>query len=388
MLVLMKVTPFTPFSRRRFLATSALGAAGLSLGLQAAPGDLLPRGRKLGVALVGMGSYAGGQLAPALLETELCELRGVVTGDPKGKGRRYAADHGFSEKSIYSYETMHRIADNAEIDIIYVVTPPGLHKRDVLVAAAAGKHVICEKPMAGTVADCDEMIAGCDRAGVRFSIGYRLHFHPYHQRVLEIAANREWGGAPAMTGGFAYRMGGRRTWRMDKKLGGGGQLMNVGIYVIQSALMAKGEIMPTTITAHEDPKNRPELFNEVEDTMRFQLDWADGSRLEGVSSGDFGQNDFIATALDRKIEIGPAFSYGGLRMTEDGRAFEPINRFNQQAHQMDGFAAAILQDEPSTVPAAMGRRDIVITSAIYESAASGKPVNLSVPTNGLSVGMR
>ena len=146
--------------------------------------------------------------------------------------------------------------------------------------------------------------------------------------------------------------------------------------------------MPTTITAHEDPKNRPELFNEVEDTMRFQLDWADGSRLEGVSSGDFGQNDFIATALDRKIEIGPAFSYGGLRMTEDGRAFEPLNRFNQQAHQMDGFAAAILQDEPSTVPAAMGRRDIVITSAIYESAASGKPMNLSVPTNGLSVGMR
>lgn len=377
MMLRMSVTPLNPISRRHFIGASALGAAGLSLGLQANPRDLLPKGRKLGIALVGMGAYAGRQLAPALMQTELCELRGVVTGDPSGKGKRFASEYGFSENNIYDYATMHRIADNPEIDIVYVVTPPGLHKRDVLIAAAAGKHVICEKPMAVSVAECDEMIAACDKAGVRFSIGYRLHFHPYHQRVKEIAAQDEWGAAPAMTGGFAYRQGDRRTWRMDKALGGGGQLMNVGIYVLQSALMAKGEMMPTTITAHEEPKSRPELFNEVEDTMRFQLDWADGSRLEGVSSGDFGQNDFIATTADKKVEIGPAYSYGGLRMSEDGAAFDPLNGFNQQAHQMDGFAAAILQNEPSIVPAAMGRRDIVLTSAIYESAATGKPVKVS-----------
>ncbi|MDA8527212.1 Gfo/Idh/MocA family oxidoreductase [Opitutaceae bacterium] len=373
----MSATPLPPISRRHFIGTSAMGAAGLSLGLQASPRDLLPQGRKLGIALVGMGAYAGRQLAPALKQTELCELRGVVTGDPAGKGQRFASEYGFSEKNIFDYETMHRIADNPEIDIVYVVTPPGLHKRDVLVAAGAGKHVICEKPMAVSVAECDEMIAACNKAEVRFSIGYRLHFHPYHQRVKEIAAHGEWEAAPVMTGGFAYRQGDRRTWRMDKALGGGGQLMNVGIYVLQSALMAKGEMMPTTILAHEEPKSRPELFNEVEDTIRFQLDWADGSRLEGVSSGDFGQNDFIATTPHKNVEIGPAYSYGGLRMSEDGKAFAPLNGFNQQAHQMDGFAAAILQDEPSTVPAAMGRRDIVLTSAIYESAASGKPVKVS-----------
>ncbi|GAB5560793.1 MAG: Gfo/Idh/MocA family oxidoreductase [Synoicihabitans sp.] len=354
-----------------------MGAAGLSLGLRAHANELLPRGRKLGIALVGMGSYAGRQLAPALRQTELCELRGVVTGDPQGKGRRFASEYGFSENNIYDYDTMDRIADNPEIDIVYSVTPPGLHKRDVLAAAAAGKHVICEKPMAVSVAECDEMIAACDKAGVRFSIGYRLHFHPYHQRVKEIAAQNEWGAAPAMSGGFAYRLGNNRTWRMDKALGGGGQLMNVGIYVIQSALMAKGELMPTTVTAHEEPKSRPELFNEVEDTIRWQFDWADGSRLDGVSSGDFGQNDFIATTPHKKVEISPAYSYGGLRMSEDGTALAPLNGFNQQAAQMDGFAAAILKDEPSIVPAAMGRRDIVLTSAIYESAATGKPVKVS-----------
>lgn len=372
----MNVTPFAAFSRRKFLTASAVGAASIGLGLRAGPADLLPRGRKLGVALVGLGSYARGQLAPALRETALCELRGVVTGDPDQKGQRYARDYGFSPESVYTYETMHRIADDPAIDIIYIVTPPGLHKRDVLVAAAAGKHVICEKPMAVSVAECDEMIAACDKAGVRFSIGYRLHFHPYHQQVKDIAAQGAWGSPPQMTGGFAYRIGGAGTWRLNKALGGGGQLMNVGIYVIQSALMAKGEIMPMTVTAQEDPKRRPELFKDVEDTMRFQFDWADGSRLEGVSSGDFGQNDFVATGADTQVKIDPAYSYGGLRMSVDGRALEPLAGFNQQAHQMDGFAAAILRDEPSTVPATMGRRDIVLTSAIYESAATGKPVKL------------
>lgn len=366
----------SPFSRRRFLASSALGSLALATGLQGQAADLLGGKRKLGVALVGLGGYSRGQLGPALRETALCELRGVVTGDPEGKGRSWAREYGFSERSVYSYDTMDQIVDDPNIDIVYSVTPPGLHLRDVLVGAAAGKHVICEKPMAVSVAECDEMIAACDAAGVRLAMGYRLHYHPYHQRVKAIAADGLWGGAPAMTGGFAYRMGGQRSWRFDKALGGGGQLMNVGIYVIQSALMAKGEAMPIAVSAYEEPKSRPELFNEVEDTIRFQFDWADGSRLEGVSSGDFGQNDFVAKGTDKSVTIGPAYSYGGLRMSEDGTPVEPLDGFNQQAAQMDAFAADILGGQPSVVPAAMGRRDIVLTSAIYKSAATGRPVKI------------
>ncbi len=365
------------FSRRRFIGASSLGTLALATGLRAKPADLLAGKRKLGVALVGLGGYSRGQLGPALRETALCELRGVVTGDPEGKGQRWAAEYGFSPQSVYSYETMDRIAEDPNIDIVYSVTPPGLHLRDVLAGAAAGKHVICEKPMAVSVAECDEMIAACDQAGVRLAMGYRLPYHPYHQRVKEIAATGGWGSPPALSGGFAYRMGNNWSWRFDKALGGGGQLMNVGIYVIQSALMAKGEEMPTTVTAYEEPKSRPELFKEVEDTMRFQFEWADGSRLEGVSSGDFGQNDFVAKGSAKSVNISPAYSYGGLRMSEDDRARAPLDGFNQQAHQMDAFAADILQDQPSIVPGAMGRRDIVLTSAIYEAAASGKPVAVS-----------
>ena len=219
-------SPFTPHSlpRRRFLGQSLVGVAGLGLGwtwtssARAQEALRARGGRKLGFALVGLGGYAGGQLGPALRETKFCELRGVVTGDPGGKGRRWAQDYGFSETNVWDYNTMGRMADNPDIDVVYVVTPPGLHKRDVLAAAAAGKHVVCEKPMAVSVAECDEMIAACREAGVRLSMGYRLHFHPYHQSVKQLGSNHAWGGPVVMSGGFGYRMGSGYDWRVKKAL--------------------------------------------------------------------------------------------------------------------------------------------------------------------------
>jgi len=151
--------------------------------------------------------------------------------------------------------------------------------------------------------------------------------------------------------------------------------MNVGIYVIQSALMAKGEEMPIAITAHEPPKVRPDFFDEVEETMKFTLEFADGSKCEGMSSGEIGANHFEAEGK-KQVRLAPAYSYDGLRMTVDGKELAPIDGFNQQAHQMDGFAAAILKNEPSIVPGQMGMRDIRITSAIYEAARTGKRVML------------
>jgi len=369
----MSVSMITPISRRGFISSAAVGALALGTGAGLRANELLGGKRKLGVALMGLGSYSRGQLGPALRETELCELRGVVTGDA-AKGNRWAQSYGFSPKSVYSYDNMAAIADDPNIDIVYSVTPPGLHLRDVLAGAAAGKHVICEKPMAVSVEECEKMIAACDAAKVRLSIGYRLHFHDYHQQVKEMAATGAWGGPIVMNGGFGYRDG-VKTWRTSKALGGGGQLMNVGIYVIQSALMAKGEEMPIAITAHEPPKVRPDFFDEVEETMKFTLEFADGSKCEGMSSGEIGANHFEAEGK-KQVRLAPAYSYDGLRMTVDGKELAPIDGFNQQAHQMDGFAAAILKNEPSIVPGQMGMRDIRITSAIYEAARTGKRVML------------
>ncbi len=112
---------------------------------------------------MGLGLYSRGELGPALEKTKLCRLAGVVTGS-REKGEHWSRKYGFPAKNIWNYDTIHEMAGNPDIDIIYVVTPNALHLEHTLRSAAAGKHVICEKPMAVTVADCDTMISACEKA--------------------------------------------------------------------------------------------------------------------------------------------------------------------------------------------------------------------------------
>src|SRR6266540_2091984 len=180
------------FSRRDFLRGLTLGTAAVATTDLLAIAEALAQnnGRKLGVALLGLGRYSTNQLGPALRETKLCYLARVVTGHPE-KAEKWAADYSLNRKNIYSYETFDRIADNPEIDIVYVVTPPGLHPEFAIRAAKAGKHVISEKPMATSVADCDRMIAACKAAGVQLGIGYRLHYDPYHLEMQRLGKESE-----------------------------------------------------------------------------------------------------------------------------------------------------------------------------------------------------
>lgn len=371
----MSKFPIPHLSRRRFCSGLLAGSAAASLSPYGAAESLLKGRRKLGVALIGLGGYATGQLGPALRETHLCALRGVVTGD-RAKGLRWARDYGFPEGSVYHYDHMDRIADNPDIDIVYSVTPPLMHHRDVLAGAAAGKHVICEKPMTVDVPGCEEMVVACRKAGVKLSMGYRLHFHPYYRRVKEIAAKSLWGGPTEMSGGFGSPHA-QSGWRTDVRLAGGGQLMNIGIYVINSALMAMGEIMPVKVSAQERPKTQPKRFADMEETLDFLLEFPDGSRCEGTTSGIISSNNFRSRGPGKSVEMEPAFPYRGLRMREDGELTAPLVDFNQQAHQMDAFAAHILEGSPNIVSGEMGLRDMQIISAIYESARTGDPIRFS-----------
>jgi glucose-fructose oxidoreductase len=177
-------------ARRTFLRQLSVGGAVVAAGInfpllaQTHSAAVLP-GKKLGVALLGLGRYATGQLAPALKLTGNCELRGVVSGHPE-KISQWQKDFSLPENNCYTYENFDLIADNPAIDIVYVVTPPGRHAEFAIRAAKAGKHVISEKPMATSVADCDAMIAACQAAKVKLSIGYRLHFDPYLKELMRL----------------------------------------------------------------------------------------------------------------------------------------------------------------------------------------------------------
>jgi glucose-fructose oxidoreductase len=271
---------------------------------------------------------------------------------------------------------MAELEKNDDIDIVYSITPPLIHHRDVIAGARAGKHVICEKPMTVSVAKCEEMIEACEKAGVKLAMGYRLHYHPYCEQLKKTAADAAWGGPVKMKGGFGSRMA-TIGWRTSKELAGGGQLMNIGIYVINAALMASGEVEPVSISATEPPKTKPEQFKDFEETIDFRLEFPDGSRCDGTSSGVISSNFFNATAPDKTYDFNPAYSYSGIRMSVDGESVAPVDEFNQQAHQMDAFAAHILFGKPNIVPGEMGLRDMRIITAIYESSRLGKPVRLA-----------
>ncbi|HYC70307.1 MAG TPA: Gfo/Idh/MocA family oxidoreductase [Opitutaceae bacterium] len=361
-------TPHVPsVSRRRFLGqVSAAAALALSPRLLRAQA---PAGKKLGVALAGLGGYSRGQLGPGLRLTQHCRLMGVVTGD-RAKGQQWAKDYGFPEKNIWHYDTMQEMRDNPDIDIIYVVTPPGLHAQHAIAAARAGKHVICEKPMANTVAECDAIIAACREAGVKLSIGYRLHFDPYHEVLRQLVRTNEFGPFMKLDGGFAFTMGNRRPWRVEKKLAGGGPLMDVGVYVIQEMCMAAGAA-PVAITARELPKKRPDFFNEVEETIEWTAEFANGARGTGYSSYNDNRNDFRADAAGGWFRIAPAYSYGGLAGETSKGPIQVTPPQSQQALQMDDFAVCVRDGKDSRVPGEMGRRDMVIVEAIYASAAAG-----------------
>jgi glucose-fructose oxidoreductase len=359
-----------PTSRRSFLQTCSLGTAAVALGARA---QTPPAGRKLGIALVGLGSYSHGQLAPALKLTQHCELRGVVTGSHE-KGLTWAKEFGFPEKSIYNYGTMARLTDNPDIDIVYVVTPNALHPEHAIAAAWAGKHVISEKPMATTVADCNAMLTACRVAGVKLSVGYRLHFEPQHQELMRLARDKDFGPFMKMSGGLGFTMN-RPQWRAEKALAGGGPLMDLGIYAVQAACMAAGighaGDTPVVIAAREHPKKRPEFFRDVEETIEWTMEFPGGAKGEFLTSYNAGLDRFRAEAEKGWIEFAPAFQYGGLKVaTHKGPLNIPVPP-SQQAVQMDDFAQCVRENRPSRVPGEMGRRDMVIIEAIYASAAQG-----------------
>ena len=352
-------------SRRGFL-----GGVSLSGALALAPRSLLAKtmDKKLGVALVGLGMYSTGQLGPALRLTQHCRLTGVVTGS-REKGLRWARDYGFPESSVYGYDTMAAIAKDPGIDIVYVVTPNALHAEHAIAAAKAGKHVMCEKPMANSVAECDAILAACKAAGVRLSIGYRLHFDPFHEELRRLVRTNEFGPFTTMSGGFAFTMG-QKQWRAEKKLAGGGPLMDLGIYVLQEACMGAGAA-PVAVTARELPKKRPEFFVDVEESIAWTMEFANGARCECFTSYNEGRNDFRAEAKGGWFEMKPAFNYGGLKGATSRGPLAITPPASQQAMQMDDFAVCVRDGVATRVPGEMGRRDVTIIEAIYASAAAG-----------------
>jgi len=328
---------------------------------------------KLGIALVGLGGYAGGQLAPALQQTEHCYLAGIVTGTPS-KIEQWKSKYTIPDANVYNYQNFDSIKDNKDIDIVYVVLPNSMHAEYVIRAAQAGKHVICEKPMAMNVKECDDMIAACKKAGKMLSIGYRLHFEPYNLEMARLGTKKIYGNIKKMSAGFGFPARDPNQWRLNKALSGGGPLVDVGVYCIQGFCYTTG-LNPIAVTAKEGPKTDPDKFKNVEESLTWQMEMPGGIICEGKSSYAENLNFLKADAEKGTFQLTSAYGYGGQAgNTPEG----PMNfpRVNQQAKQMDDFAQAIKNNRSTPVPGEMGKRDVRIIEAIYESMNTGKRVTI------------
>lgn len=363
--------------RRKFI--EQIGMAGLSIPLIAAGKSCSSSQSaktsnmnkdKLGIALVGLGNYATNQLAPALLQTQHCYLAGIVTGTPS-KIPGWKEKYNIPDKNIYSYDNYDRIKENPDIDIIYVVLPNSMHAEYTIRGFGAGKHVICEKPMAIRVEDCDRMIAASEKAGKKLSIGYRLHFEPYNGEMVRCGTQKIYGEIKKLSGGFGFRAG-PSQWRLTQKYAGGGPLMDVGIYVIQAFCYTTG-MEPIAVTAQEGQKTDFERFRDVEQSLSWQMEFPNGLIAEGRTSYNDGMNFLRAEAEKGVFELTSAYNYTGQRgATPAGTMNYPY--INQQARQMDGIAQSIKNNSASIVPGEMGRRDVKYLQAIYEAMRTGKKI--------------
>ncbi|MCW3081040.1 MAG: Glucose-fructose oxidoreductase [Segetibacter sp.] len=362
-------------SRRDVIKTLAAASAGLLF----SPNTLLAATRqkkdKLGVALVGLGYYSTDLLAPALQQTKNCYLAGVVTGSP-AKAEAWKKKYNLADKNIYNYQNFDQIANNPDIDVVYVVLPPSMHKEYVIRAANAGKHVWCEKPMAISAAECKAMIDACKKNKRTLAIGYRLHHEPTTQEYRKLIKQNKLGKVLKASCAAGYVENRTDHWKQNKALGGG-VLYDMGVYAIQGARLGTG-LEPVGVMNAKTTTNRPHIYkNGLDETTTATLAFPGNIMVDIKTS--FGENiNYLNINCEKgEIKVAPYQAYAGV--TADSPLGEIKHAYNvpwQQAKQMDDDATSIMQQKPMLVPGEEGMRDIRIVEAIYKSAATGRPVGI------------
>ncbi|ARK11318.1 Gfo/Idh/MocA family oxidoreductase [Fibrella sp. ES10-3-2-2] len=362
-------------SRRTILQTLSLASASTLVSPHTLLAATSPKKDKLGVALVGLGYYSTDLLAPALQQTKNCYLAGIVTGTP-AKAEKWKKQYNIPDKNIYSYQTFDQIANNPDIDVVYVVLPPSMHEEYVVRAAKAGKHVWVEKPMAVTEKECQNMIDTCRKNKRVLTVGYRLHHEPNTQAYIKYLRDGNIGKINMVNCAAGYYDARTDHWKQKKEMGGG-VMYDMGVYAIQGARLATGE-EPIALTAQQYT-TRPDVYkNGLDETSMAQLEFPSGARAAIQSSYGMNMNFLHVTGQKGKLRMEPYSDYNGVRGDGTGgfKTDVPYKTPGQQTMQMDNDAKAIMQNTAVLVPGEEGLADIRIVEAIYKSAKAGKRVTL------------
>ncbi|HEY1536140.1 MAG TPA: Gfo/Idh/MocA family oxidoreductase, partial [Polyangiaceae bacterium] len=347
-----------------------------------------PPNQRLGVAVVGLGHLALQQILPAFGASQLCKVAALVTGDAD-KGHAVAARYGVNPKNILNYANYDRLKELAEIDLVYIALPNSMHAEFTVRAAHAGKHVLCEKPMATSVSDCQRMIAACAEAKKKLMIAYRMQYEPYNREMIRLARSGALGKLKSFVASNGQAQGDQQQWRLKKALAGGGALVDVGIYCLNAARYICGE-EPIEVQAMQYSTPGDPRFTEVEEQVNFNLRFPSGFTASCYTS--YGCHDSKRYRVMGSLgwaELDPAFPYSGqaMRTARKGDKDEAITQprleaKNQFALELDHLADCVLTDRKPHTPGEEGMQDMKLIAAIYDAAASGATVKLA-PTAGV-----
>ena len=369
-------------SRREFLKKIAMGATVANAfplsGESHQESSATIKGEKvLRLAIMGLGSYAT-RVADAMGDCKKARLVGVISGTPS-KIADWQKEYNIPEKNCYNYENFDAIKNNPDIDAVYVITPNALHKDQTIRVARAGKHVICEKPMATNAEEAAEMVNACRTANVKLLIGYRMHFEPNTLEIIRMRKTGTFGKVLFFEGLSGFRIGDPNQWRLNRELAGGGALMDIGIYSINGARYMVGE-EPIWVTAQETKTDNTKFKFGVDETIQFQLGFPGGAVASCLSTYSMNNLDkFFLNGEKGFAQLQPATGYGPIEgLTHRGKLTH--SHVAHQTLQMDAMADIILNNTNAEVPVTgdEGLKDMKIIDAIYAAIKSGSRIPLEL----------
>ena len=350
----------------------------------AGPPNPLPPSERVGFAVVGLGHLALEQIIPAFAESKNSRLAALVSGD-LNKAQTIARQYGLDPAHCYTYKTFEKLKDDPTVQVIYIVLPNNMHKEYVLRAAAIGKDVLCEKPMATSVADAQAMVDAMRKAGRKLMIAYRLQYEPYNKAMIALTRNSTYGDLKGIECDNSQDEGDPTQWRLKKDMSGGGPVPDVGIYCINAARYITG-LEPTEIFAMRRDAPTDPRFHEVEEQMNFIMRFPNGVMANVTTGyGSHRSQRYRLDFADGWAELDPAFPYSGLHMKVSYKQPKEqvdiveerhLQTKSQFADEMDAMADNVLKNTLPHTPGEEGLQDMKIIAAIYKSAQTHQPVLL------------
>lgn len=342
----------------------------------------LPPDKRLGYAVVGLGHLALEEVLPALSNCKKSRLVALVSGSPE-KMKKVALQYGISSENCYTYQIFDQLKNNASVNIIYIILPNGLHKEYVIRGAKAGKHILCEKPMANTAEECREMIAACKQPQVKLMVAYRIQFQPHNRKLREYIQQKTFGIPKYIEACNAQSTANVNHWRHNKALAGGGALPDIGLYCLNTTRFIL-DMEPTEVFAYQYSTPGNPLFKEVEELVSWQMRFPSGIIANCATDYDVHESRRYRVNCQKGwMNMDKAYAYKGQKLTT-ARAegtFElqqevGIAENNQFEAEMDHFSDCILNNRKPFTPGEEGLQDHIIMEAIYLSAKLGKPVQI------------